>query len=155
MAKRLTRHIARESAVRLVYACSVNRDEDPEKFLELAVSEHELPADSFTKELFFGVCNNREKLDSVIAENATGWKISRISKISLAVMRVCAYELLYTDVPVEIAINEAVEIAKAYDDSKAPSFINGILNAIAKSAKDKAAEESTAAPEAQASEDGE
>ena len=47
MAKRLTRHIARESAVRLVYACSVNRDEDPEKFLELAVSEHELPADSY------------------------------------------------------------------------------------------------------------
>ena len=51
--------------------------------------------------------------------------------------------------------DEAVEIAKAYDDSKAPSFINGILNAIAKSARDKAAEESTAAPEAQASGDGE
>lgn len=155
MTKRLSRHMARESAVRLVYAYSVNRDENPDEFLELAVSEHELPADSFTKELFFGVCNNWDKLDSVIAENATGWKISRISKISLAVMRVCAYELLYTDVPVEIALNEAIETAKAYDDSKAPSFINGILNAIAKLAKEKAAEESTAVPEAQASEDGE
>lgn len=53
MAKRLTRHIARESAVRLVYACSVNRDEDPEKFLELAVSEHELPGKFIYKGAFF------------------------------------------------------------------------------------------------------
>lgn len=144
MTKKLTRRKARESAVRLVYAYSVNKDENLDEFFELAVAEHELEADSFTKELFFGVCRNWDKLDAVIADNATGWKIGRISKISLAVMRICAYELLYTDVPKEIAINEALEIDKAYDDGKAPSFINGILNAIAKSKAGAVSEENSA-----------
>ena len=51
--------------------------------------------------------------------------------MSLAIMRLCTYELLYTEVPTPVAINEAVELAKAYDGDDAPAFINGILNSIA------------------------
>ena len=71
---------------------------------------------------------NRKKIE----ENAKGWKLSRISKVSMAIMRICVYEMLYVeDVPFNIAINEAVELAKKFDYDKAPSFINGVVNKIA------------------------
>ena len=66
-----------------------------------------------------------------ISDYAKGWSIERIAHISLAILRLCAYELLYTDIPTPIAINEAVELAKIYDGDEAPAFINGILNTIA------------------------
>lgn len=133
MTKRITRHEARESAVKLVFAHSINNEENAEEFYNLALEEHEIAANDFTKSLFFGVLENKEKIDDAISAYANGWKLSRISKISLAVMRVCTYELLFTDVPKEIAINEAVEIAKAYDDDGAPAFVNGILNSVSAS----------------------
>ena len=133
MTKKITRHEARESAVKLVFAHSINNEENAEEFYNLALEEHEIAANDFTKSLFFGVLENKEKIDDAISAHANGWKLSRISKISLAVMRGCTYELLFTDVPKEIAINEAVEIAKAYDDGGAPAFVNGILNSVSAS----------------------
>ena len=79
-----------------------------------------------------------EEIDEKIAENAKGWKKERIARISLAIMRLCVYELLFSDVPRAVAINEAIEIAKTYDTDDAPAFINGILNTIAKGIGNKA-----------------
>lgn len=132
MTNKITRRTARESAVKLVFAHSINNEENAEEFYTLAVAEHEIAANDFTRSLFFGVLENKEKIDEAISAHASGWKMSRISKMSLAIMRVCTYELLFTDVPKEIAINEAVEIAKAYDNDGAPAFINGILNSVSK-----------------------
>ncbi len=74
-----------------------------------------------------------QEIDSHIAENlSTGWKISRISRISLAILRVAVYEMKYVDeVPVSVAINEAVELTKKYSTDDA-SFVNGVLGAVAK-----------------------
>ena len=66
-----------------------------------------------------------------ISAYAKGWSLDRIAHISLAILRLCTYELLFTEVPTPVAINEAVELAKLYDGDDAPAFINGILNAIA------------------------
>ncbi len=92
----------------------------------------ELVADArpFTRELALGVESHREQLDAVIARHARGWELERIAPLERNVMRVALYEIEHSeDVPVEIAIDEAVGIAKEYCGSDAPGFVNGILGA--------------------------
>jgi N utilization substance protein B len=83
-----------------------------------------------TRELAEAVDTHREELDDTIASYAKGWTIDRIAPLDLNVMRVALYEIEEGEVPVEVAINEAVEIAKEYCGADAPKFINGILGAI-------------------------
>jgi N utilization substance protein B len=92
----------------------------------------ELIAESkpLTRELAEGVDTEREELDETIAEYAKGWAVDRIAPLDLNVMRVALYEIEEGAVPVEVAIDEAVEIAKEYCGADAPKFINGILGAI-------------------------
>jgi N utilization substance protein B len=92
----------------------------------------ELIADAkpLTRELAEAVDAEREELDEVIAAYARGWTVDRIAPLDLNVMRVALYEIEEGVVPVEVAINEAVEIAKEYCGADAPKFINGILGAI-------------------------
>jgi N utilization substance protein B len=92
----------------------------------------ELITDSkpLTRELAEAVDAEREELDEVIAAYAKGWTVDRIAPLDLNVMRVALYEIEEGVVPIEVAINEAVEIAKEYCGADAPKFINGILGAI-------------------------
>ena len=83
-----------------------------------------------TRELAEGVDANREELDEAIAEHAKGWAVERLAPLDLNVMRVALYEIEFTDAPVEVAIDEAIEIAKEYCGADAPKFINGVLGAI-------------------------
>ena len=84
----------------------------------------------FTRELVEGVEQHRAELDEVIAEFAKGWDLSRIAPLEKNIMRVALYEMNYRDdVPAEVAIDEAVEMAKKYSGSEAPGFVNGILGA--------------------------
>ncbi len=84
----------------------------------------------FTRELALGVEAHRDKLDAVIARHSKGWDIDRIAPLERNVMRVALYEIEHSDdVPVEVAIDEAVGIAKEYCGSDAPGFVNGILGA--------------------------
>ena len=84
----------------------------------------------FTRELALGVEAHREELDTVIARHAKGWNLDRIAPLERNVMRVALYEIEHSDdVPVEVAIDEAVGIAKEYCGSDAPGFVNGILGA--------------------------
>jgi N utilization substance protein B len=92
----------------------------------------DLLADSrpFTRELALGVEAHRDELDAVIARHAKGWDLSRIAPLERNLMRVALYEIEHDDdVPVEVAIDEAVGIAKEYCGSDAPGFVNGILGA--------------------------
>jgi N utilization substance protein B len=92
----------------------------------------ELIADSrpLTRELAEGVEHFREDLDEEIQAHSKGWKVDRIAPLDLNVMRVALYEIEHTEVPHEVAIDEAIEIAKEYCGADAPGFINGILGAI-------------------------
>ncbi len=92
----------------------------------------ELIADAkpLTRELAEGVDTHREELDETIAGYARGWTVDRIAPLDLNVMRVALFEIEEGDVPVEVAIDEAVEMAKEYCGADAPKFINGILGAI-------------------------
>jgi N utilization substance protein B len=85
----------------------------------------------FTRELATAVDAERGALDEEIAAHARGWELKRIAPLELNVMRVALYEIEHSeDVPAEVAIDEAVEIAKEYCGADAPGFVNGILGAI-------------------------
>lgn len=85
----------------------------------------------FTRELAEAVESHREQLDATIGRHARGWELERIAPLELNLMRVALYEIEHSDdVPAEVAINEAVEIAKEYCGADAPGFVNGILGAI-------------------------
>jgi N utilization substance protein B len=91
-----------------------------------------LLADSrpFTVELAHGVAENLETLDRTISDFAKGWSLDRIAPLEKNILRVALYEMRFRDdVPVEVAIDEAVETAKKYCGADAPGFVNGILGA--------------------------
>lgn len=81
---------------------------------------------------FSGVFEHIEDIDSLISDASANWEKERISRVSRAILRLAVYEIKYVpDIPVKIAVNEAVEIAKKYDDDKAYSFVNGVLAKVA------------------------
>jgi N utilization substance protein B len=83
-----------------------------------------------TRELAEGVEEHREELDDEIEAHTKGWAVERLAPLDLNVMRVALYEIEFTDVPAEVAIDEAVEIAKEYCGAETPGFVNGVLGAI-------------------------
>lgn len=95
----------------------------------------------FANDLVKGVVAEKEKIDSVLSEHSTNWKISRMAAVDKNILRMATYELMHmTDIPVKVTINEAVEIAKRFGTAESGAFVNGILDNIARVvAKDFAA----------------
>jgi transcription antitermination protein NusB len=90
-------------------------------------------AKPFTRELIAGVEGHRSELDEQIARLARGWDLERIAALEKSILRVALYELDHRDdVPAEVAIDEAVTLAKRYCGAEAPAFVNGILGAAAR-----------------------
>lgn len=131
----MTRSEAREQAFILIFEKAFNIDVPLGELYELAVESEIAQQDAFTETLACGVCEKQAEIDSVIEKYSVGWKIARISKVALAVLRLAVYEILYTDVPVGVAINEAVELSKKYASKEDCSFVNGVLGSVAKEEK--------------------
>ncbi len=124
------RRQARETAFGLIYAAQFQMDEPLMDLYANAQRELGFEDDPYVRTVFFGTCEKMSELDEKILASAKGWTLKRMPPVSLAIMRLAMYEMLYCDdVPFAIAVNEAVELAKKYDDEKAPAFINGVLNA--------------------------
>jgi transcription antitermination protein NusB len=88
-------------------------------------------ATPFTRELAEGVARERARLDELISRHSVGWTLDRIAPLERNILRVALFELLHRpDVPVEVAIDEAVEAAKELCSADAPAFVNGILGAV-------------------------
>ncbi len=91
----------------------------------------ETGATDFTRELVTGVEANRDEVDALIERHAEGWTLDRIAPLERSILRVALHELLHRpDVPVEVAIDEAVEAAKELCGTDAPGFVNGILGSV-------------------------
>ena len=84
--------------------------------------------------MFQGVVENVAALDESIEKNARGWKLERISKVDLAILRLAAYEMSLGRTSENIVINEAVEMARQYSGEKSPQFVHGVLGGISRSA---------------------
>lgn len=128
----MTRKQAREEAFILVFEKQFNED-SLENIIELAVEVRDITPDDYINKVFFGVYEHIDELDGIISSNAIGWKIGRISKTSLAILRLAVFEIKYMeDIPQSVSINEAVELCKKYATKEDASFVNGILASVVK-----------------------
>jgi len=138
----MSRKNAREDTFKLIFEAMINKGDYNDKlknyFEAVAepISEEEsafvnTPThvdNQYIEAVLKGVNENIEKLDKIIKENLKGWEIDRVSKTSIAAIRLALYEMMFLDdVPTSVAINEAVEIAKKYDGPEAGAFVNGVL----------------------------
>lgn len=142
----MSRKIARELAVLSIYeyGFGANSMEDilenlfSEDFLKNAPEELSLSAGiqeqyAYISKTVLGIVAHLEELDAYIEKHAIGWSLERISRIAVAVLRTAIYEAKYEEeIPVRVAVNEAVEIAKRYDTPETVSFINGVLGSVMK-----------------------
>jgi N utilization substance protein B len=93
---------------------------------------------SFAEGIVAGVVENREALDKLIKEQSTNWSISRMTRVDLNILRIATFELLFrSDIPKNVTMNEAIEVAKKFGTEESPAFINGILDEIAAAIPDK------------------
>ncbi len=131
----MTRKEARENCFKLLFEYEVQKisaKEALDLFYELT-EDTKNQADYINSTVETAILNV-EEIDKIIEEYSKGWKISRLAKVTLAVLRVGICELLYMDdIADSVAINEAVEIAKKYNDEKSGKFVNGILSSVYKS----------------------
>lgn len=134
----MQRKIARENAFILIFESICRKTETAEEIFNMATEIRGLEYDDYVKTVFFGSCENASVLDAAIDKKLVGWKKERISPVSMALLRLGSYEIMFMeDVPVKVSINEAVELSKKYDDEKSYAFVNGVLNALAKEYCDK------------------
>jgi len=129
----MSRKQSREFAMQLLYQMELRGDDDRSEQLNVAFEENERTYSkkdrAYIEDVVFGVFSKLPELDGVVEENAKGWKLSRLAKIDLSILRLCIYEIKYrSDIPYIISINEAVELAKKYGSEESGSFINGILS---------------------------
>ena len=132
MSESISRTASRESAVVLVFMLGFGGYEDVSAAVDLACDCFDIKTDSYTAELVSCVTEHKQEIDALIGRFSNARSISRISHIAMAVMEVCLCEIKYKDVPLAVAVNEAVEIIKKYDPESS-GFVNGILNNAAKS----------------------
>lgn len=131
MAK-LTRRESREAAFELIFEWSF-KDEPLDEIIENAITARKIVVDSFSGKLAEKVIENREELDLLIEQYSQGWKLQRISKTALAVLRMSFCELTkFGDIPVGVSINEAVELVKKYGTDEEAAYLNGILGTFEK-----------------------
>jgi N utilization substance protein B len=128
-----TRREGRELAVQVLYGIDVSGAK-PEEAFERAVKNFEARDDvvEFARSLVLGVLDHRDALDARIADVSENWRLDRMSPVDRNILRLSTYELLHSpDVPGDVVLNEAIEIAKNFGSEGSASFINGVLDRIA------------------------
>ena len=124
----------REQAFKLIYSLEIQKKEDLEEAIELYIESSEITeknAIEYIKDAVFGIEKNKEEIVSSIEKNLKkDWKIDRISKIDLSILKLAIYEIKHTEVPYKVVINEAVELAKKYGEDNSRNFVNGVLASI-------------------------
>ncbi len=130
----MNRFQARKLAFQMIYAMQFQPDIPPAELFAASVTDRGITEEiPYLQNVFYGVCREWESLDAAItAHLKAGWKLERLAKVTLSILRLAVYEMqAVEDVPFEVAIDVAVDLAKEYDAEGAPAFINGVLNAIA------------------------
>ena len=123
----------REKVFQLLFSVDFNEERSYEENLDTFFDEDDkIDAKSYIYSTYTGCCNYRQTADGLISSDTKKWSIERMSPVVRTALRLSVYEMFNTDVPVKVSINEAVNLVKKYGDEKEPSYVNGILNRIAK-----------------------
>lgn len=127
------RREARENAMKLLYQIQIQKDDIKEQ-IEMFLEENQITGESdreYLLDVVNGVVEKTAELDELIAQHAKDWSIQRMPKVDLAIMRLSCYEMKYRDdIPVNVSINEAVEMAKKYSGDQSKTFVNGVLGKV-------------------------
>jgi len=134
------RRLSRELTLKFLYQYDVyielnkelnNFDEQLEGFFITQDVIKDIEIKDFFIVLAKGVCDNRDSIDEIISKYSDNWKVSRISRIDINILRIAIYEMLnLSNIPHPVTINEAVDIAKKYGNNESGSFINGIVDRV-------------------------
>lgn len=151
----MNRKKSRELIMKLLFQMSINKEDfrnvltnleeslekkDEDKVTDSSVEVYSENIDKlknidmeYVKRVIQGIEKNKDSLDREIEKYLRNWKLTRLSKVDIAILRICTYEFLYEqDIPEKVSINEAVELAKKYSSEKSAPFINGVLGNIIK-----------------------
>lgn len=140
------RTITRENAMRVLYQIFLYKKNKIdyttngviEEYMDnIPLEEHKIINTDFLKELVEGVLNNINDIDNNISKYLKNWTIDRLGLTDQAIIRISVYELLYTNTPNLVCINEAIELSKKYSDEKVSKMINGVLDKIYHEVEDK------------------
>ena len=136
----MNRSAIREKAFELIYSLEIQKQdgslnqEDLQEAVDLYIENNEITdksAKEYIQDAIFGIENNKEKIVNQIEKNLKkDWKLDRISKIDLAILKLAIYEIQYKELPFKVVINEAVELAKKYGEDSSKNFVNGVLASI-------------------------
>lgn len=128
----MNRYKQREQAFLIVFE-SLFTDDSPENIISVFEENIGILGD-YARKLYLGVCNNQDKIDEIISNYSTGWKLSRISKVNISILRIAVYEMKFeSETPDSVAINEAVELAKRFSGKEDAAFVNGVLGSYSRS----------------------
>ena len=132
----MNRSAAREKAFKLMYSLEIQKKEMINEQIDLYIENENIVDENtieYIKFIVNGIYDNIEEINKKISKNLkSGWSIHRISKIDLALLKIAIYEIIYTDTPYKVAINEVVELSKKYGEETSPNFINGVLASVVK-----------------------
>jgi N utilization substance protein B len=132
-----SRRRSREVALQVLYAMDLAHVGDVDAVFDTAASRFELPegARAFAKELVTGVAAHRQSLDAALGAVSRRWRVERMGAVDRNVLRLAAFEILVGGTPAEVAIDEAVELARRFGGDRSPGFVNGVLDALARDAR--------------------
>ena len=132
----MKRSAIRELAFRLIYSLEIQKPESLEEQTDLYLECNEVEEDEakeYIKDAVFGIKDIINEIQGLIEKNLKAdWKIERISKIDLSLLKLAIYEIKYKKIPYKVAINEGLELAKKYGEDSSKNFINGILASVVK-----------------------
>lgn len=130
----MSRREIREHIIKLLYCTGFYQNEDEisqqiDMYVERFCGDNEGDSEvAYMKDKLSGIRENLEDIDTQLSQVSSGWKISRMSKIDLNILRLAVFEIKYDeDIPDKVAIDEAVELAKAYGGDNSSAFVNGVL----------------------------
>ena len=137
--KHAPRRRSREVALQTLYAADVaahgGRTSAPcaEDVFEGIAENFDLPegARAFAKQLACGTVEARGPIDELVEKHAVNWRVSRMATVDRNILRLAVYELLYTETPVSVVLDEAIELAHRFGSDASPPFVNGVLDAVA------------------------
>jgi len=132
----MNRSELREEAFKLLYSKEVQGQLDKEQ-IEQYIAENEIDKSDYIYDIINGIETNINQIQEIISNNLkSDWKIDRISKINLALLKLSIYEIKYKELPYKVVINEVVELAKKFGEDTSANFINGVLANVVKEIQD-------------------
>jgi len=136
----MKRSAIRELAFRLIYSLEIQKTESLDEQVDLYLECNEVEEDEakeYIKDAILGIKENINDIQGLIEKNLKAdWKIDRISKIDLSLLKLAIYEIKYKKIPYKVAINECLELSKKYGEESSKNFVNGILASVVKELDD-------------------